>query len=324
MGYGGWSEAAYTSRMDDVVRSGAPKFDYSHKVSTGAVKCESHESLDPKKIKGGIREARDSAEHPNSCPVFVGLDVTGSMKKVPEVVQEKLPALMGLLTRRGYLDDPAVCVAAIGDVAYDRVPFEVGQFETGIEIDNDIRNMYLEGGGGGNMHESYEIALFFLDRMVKFDAFEKREKKGYAFIVCDEELTKTLKLDDIKKVFGSDCGAQGDINVDDLLASVVQKWELYCIIPKMTQNYDNPKYSVRWRALLGERVLRLDDPSGIAELIASTIGIMEENVDIDSIVTDLKSEGASHSTAESVSRALVNSPRSVAGVTGGKTGLATI
>ena len=31
--------------------------------------------------------------------------------------------------------------------------------------------------------------MYFLARCVKTDAWEKRNKKGYAFIICDEELT---------------------------------------------------------------------------------------------------------------------------------------
>lgn len=326
MGGGSWSDAAYSSRMEATRASGKDKFEYSSKVASGVVAKAAHESLDPKKLKDGIRECRDSDSHPNSKPVFIGLDVTGSMHSVPRMIQKKLPSLMGLLVRRGYLADPSICVSAIGDCDYDRVPFQVGQFEAGIEIDNDISNLYMEGGGGGNMHESYEMALFFLARCVKADSWEKRNEKGYAFIICDEELVASLSMKDVEKVFGNPMGLQENLPIEQLLAEVCEKWHLYCIIPKMTANYSDPAYSKRWRALLCERVLSLDDPDGITELIASTIGILEDNADIDSLVDDLTSEGATSSTAASVSRALANvsAGGGISKLVGGDTGLATL
>lgn len=305
MGGGSWSEAAYTASVKRAVDSGVDKFAYNSKVSSGSAAKQAHESLDPKKFKAGIREARDSSEHPNSKPVFIGLDVTGSMRDVPRMIQQKLPALMGLLVRKGYLADPAICMSAIGDAHYDKVPLQVGQFESGIEIDEDISNIYMEGGGGGNMHESYELALFFLARCAKFDAWEKRQQKGYAFIICDEELPGVVRKEHIINVFGSSMGVEGDIPVEDLMAEVLERWELYVIIPKMTSHFSSPQYSERWRRLLNERVLILDDPDGISELIASTIGILEENIDMDSLVGDLVDAGVDSGTAESVSRALV-------------------
>lgn len=304
MGGGKWSDAAYTASVKRSVDSGVDKFAYSSKVESGVVSKAAHESLDPKKFKAGIREARDSTEHPHSKPVFIGLDVTGSMRDVPRMIQGKLPALMGLLVRKGYLADPAICMSAIGDANYDRVPLQVGQFESGIEIDDDISNIYMEGGGGGNMHESYELAIFFLAICAQSDAWDKRQEKGYAFIICDEELEPVLRKEHVVDVFGSSMGLEGDVSTADLMAKVLERWELYVIIPKMTSHFSDPKYSKRWRELLNERVLNLDDPNGICELIASTIGILEENADMDSLVGDLVGAGVSSSTAESVSRAL--------------------
>jgi len=208
------------------------------------------------------------------------------------------------LTLKGYIADPAICIAGIGDAKYDRAPFQVGQFEAGIEIEDDITNLFLEGGGGGNRHESYDVALFFLARCVATDSWEKRGKRGYAFIICDEELPSVLQRSEIEKVFGETFGLEGDVNVDDLIAEVLEKWELYCIVPNMTSHYSDDSMKVRWRAKLGERVLLLDDPNGISELIASTIGILEDNADLDGLVEDLASVGTSSATAAAVTRAL--------------------
>jgi hypothetical protein len=41
-----------------------------------------HESMMPSKAL--LREARDSEVHPNTLPIIVALDVTGSMRTIPE------------------------------------------------------------------------------------------------------------------------------------------------------------------------------------------------------------------------------------------------
>src|SRR5207247_2068681 len=103
-----------------------------------------------------MRESRDSTNHPESNAVIVLFDVTGSMGEVPRTIQRKLPSLMGLLLRKSYLTDPAILVGAIGDAYSDRVPLQIGQFESGIEIEDCLTNIFLEAGGGGQIHETYE------------------------------------------------------------------------------------------------------------------------------------------------------------------------
>ena len=62
-----------------------------------------------------VREARDSAEHPESTAIVAFVDVTGSMGKVPRIIQKRLPELMGTLTRGGYCTDPQIMTIAVGD-----------------------------------------------------------------------------------------------------------------------------------------------------------------------------------------------------------------
>lgn len=325
MGGTSWSDDHYSARSATRRSKGIGEFDYSHKVATGVLPKASHVDLDPAKLKAGKREVRDSETHPESVPVFIGLDVTGSMSSVPKKMQAKLPLLLGLLLRKGYLSDPAICISAIGDAKYDAAPLQISQFESGVEIDDEINKLYLEGGGGGNMHESYELALYFLARCVASDNWEKRGKKGYAFIICDEEIAEKVSASEVKKVFGESSVLQDDIQIKDLMKEVLERWELYCIIPNMTSHYDNPRYSQRWKELLGERVLHLTNPEGISELIASTIGVLEDN-DISSITEDLTSEGVDASIVNSVTKSLatVNADGSLSTYSTKGTGLATL
>src|SRR5271170_3548423 len=150
MGTNNYSDAFYNQRQADRKASGKSTFDYSSRVTSGAAPKVVHPSLN---IRGKIREARDSAPHPESTPIGVICDVTGSMRNVPRIIQSRLPKLMGLMQRKAYVPDPQILFGAIGDYPmHDDVPLQMGQFESGLEMDDDINNLVLEGGGAGNKH----------------------------------------------------------------------------------------------------------------------------------------------------------------------------
>ncbi len=302
MGGYNWSDADYAAKTTHRAATGTTTFDYSDKVSRGVYAAKAHDTLDPLGIKG-VRESRDSDVHPTSNAVAFCLDVTGSMSSVPGMVQKDMVNLMGLLLRNGYLPDPAILISAVGDATCDRVPFQVGQFESDIKIEENLTNLYLEGGGGGQNTESYELFLYFLARKTAADCYEKRGNKGYAFITGDERPYPQVSRAQVKKVFGD--VLEADIPLETILAEVQQKWNLFFIIPRMTSNWGDSTIESTWQKLLGERFLRLDDPHAIAALIASTIGACEGSVDTDSLVDDLVKVGYDASTARSVSKAIV-------------------
>lgn len=252
-----------------------------------------------------MRESRDSAAHPESLAIAVLFDVTGSMGEVPRMVQAALPKLMGLIIRKGYSEHPQIMVGAIGDVLSDQVPLQVGQFESGIEIDDNLTNLFLEGNGGGQSPptESYDLALYFLARHTSIDCFDKRQHRGYAFIIGDEGWRDKITKDAVAKVIGDKL--EGDLDTLELVQELEKKFDVYFILPNMTSHFREPAITKRWTELLGHNVLRLEDPSGVSELIAVTIGIGEGKADIDRVPEDLKEAGTSLATANAVRDALI-------------------
>ncbi len=303
MGGTSWSDASYTARGATRASLGVSSFAYTDSIKSGKVAAKVHATLDPKKMSAGPRECLDSKEHSNSNPIFVGLDVTGSMLEVPKKMQTKLKELMAYLLRKGYIEDPAICIAGIGDAeAGDEAPFQLGQFESGIELEDNLTNLFLEGHGGGNNYESYDLALYFLARCVKADAFDKRNKKGYAFIICDESLPERCKKSVIKDVFG--ITEQQDIPIETLIAEANKKWEIFCIVPNMTSHYKT-RYQDNWKKHFGQNVIFLEDPNAIVETIAGAIGMLEENTDMSGITSDIKEiSGLSANSISAVSNAL--------------------
>ena len=191
MAKGSWSATVYDAAKRYRAETGTSAFAYS---DNGATKV--HGDLDP---RGVTRECRDSAGHPESVPIAVWVDVTGSMREVPRKLQARLPALLGLLLRKGYAADPEIMFAAVGDATCDKAPLQVSQFEADNTMDDQLGKLYLEGGGGGQQTESYELALYFMARHVDTDAWDKRRHRGYLFVIADEMAYPKVKAREVDR-----------------------------------------------------------------------------------------------------------------------------
>ena len=171
--------------------------------------------LDPASID--LRESRDSAQNPNSTPLIVAVDVTGSMGILAEqLVKRGLRPLFEEIIDRRPISDPHVMAMAIGDANCDDAPLQVTQFEADITVAEQIEKIWLEGGGGGNCHESYNLPWLFAATKTASDSIEKRGKKGYLFTVGDEECPPGLKGRQIKQVLG--VGAEQDMSSEEILS----------------------------------------------------------------------------------------------------------
>jgi hypothetical protein len=295
-----WSDEGYRQRAEFLRRAGRGAFEYHEALARmPQSQRRTHEKMTPYGVK--CRESRDSAAHPESRAVAVLFDVTGSMGRVPRILQENLCQLMNLLLDKGYLADPQIMIGGIGDATCDRAPLQVGQFESGIEIDEDLAKLWLEGGGGGQQTESYELAMYFMARKTAIDCLEKRRQRGYLFLIGDEMPYRYVRRNQVASVLGDRIDA--DIPVEEVIRELEAKYDTYFILPNLTSYFDDPKIYRCWTELLGDRVIRLDDPQGISDLIAAVIGMAEGVADLARIEADLREAGRS-GMAEVVSRAL--------------------
>ena len=230
--------------------------------------------FDPKRI--ALRESRDSAPNPNSTAIIAALDVTGSMGMLAETLARKgLGTLFSEILDRAPVPDPHVMAMAIGDAHCDRAPLQVSQFEADIRIAEQLSQLYLEGGGGGNRCESYDLPWYFAAMKTSIDCFEKRRKKGYLFTIGDEEPPEILLADHIKDVIGD--RVQGDLAVADVLAMAERQYHVFHVVVEEGSYARSRPDAVmsKWTNLLGQRVLRLSDHSKLAEVIVSAIQVNE-------------------------------------------------
>ncbi|MDL4817958.1 hypothetical protein [Actinomadura opuntiae] len=293
MGSGNWSTDVYAARASYRASTGASAFAYSDGGATAV-----HSDLDPHGVT--VRESRDSDDHPESLAIGVLFDVTGSMGTVPRTLQTKLPDLLGLLLRKGYVEHPHILFGAVGDATCDRAPLQIGQFEADNRMDDDLGKILLEGGGGGQMRESYELAMYFMARHTSIDCFEKRGKRGYLFMIGDELAYPKIKRREVAKVIGDEL--ERDLPIADVLRELQRMYEVYFIIPEGAYHSGSRELKDFWQGLLGQHVLYLDDLDAVCETIALTVGLAEDAIDLDEGLDHLAEAGSD--AGASVSRAL--------------------
>jgi hypothetical protein len=136
-------------------------------------------------------------------PIVVAMDVTRSRGNDSKIVYDKMPMLFGQILMQGYLEDPAISFAAIGDASSgDRSPLQVCDFAAGTELDAWLTKIWLEEGGGGTGRESYELAAFFYARRTELTG-----GKGYFFFTGDEGFYPEVAREQIAQHLAPDAQA---------------------------------------------------------------------------------------------------------------------
>jgi hypothetical protein len=220
-----------------------------------------------------MRESRDSAINPNSTPIILATDVTGSMGMIAhELMRSGLITLTSEIYDRKPVPDPHIMVAAIGDAYTDHAPLQATEFEADISLANQIRGLWLEGNGGGNNGESYSAAHLMAAIKTSTDCFEVHGRKGYLFTIGDEPIHDGLTQQQINRIFAVE--AARNLSALDCLKMAQRSYEVFHIV--IREGYAATRMDTvlnSWKPLLPERTLVLDDYRRIAELVVSTIEI---------------------------------------------------
>ena len=213
----------------------------------------------------------DSEANPETTPIILSCDVTGSMGITAEViVKEKLGVIMNELIQRKPVTNPQIMCAATGDAECDMCPLQVPQFEADMKIDEQLEQIWLEGGGGGNRGESYALTWWFALYKCKTDAWKKRGKKGYIFTIGDECPLPLLRKEQVTKFLGVPC--QFDIPIEELLKDVQEHWHVFHLIVRPVSSQP---VETTWTALLGDHAVRIQDVDLLGEGIVSIIQHIE-------------------------------------------------
>ncbi|NHZ64872.1 VWA domain-containing protein [Massilia genomosp. 1] len=290
MGQGNYSHAAHAALVAD--RASASR-------SEVFTQRGCHALMNPNGLK--MRESRDSADHPNSLGIVFALDVTGSMGDIPQSLATKeLPTFMALLGAVG-VPDPQLLFMAIGDATSDRAPLQIGQFESTAELmDQWLTWSYLEGGGGGSGEESYELAFYMVAQHTDIDCWVKRRKKGYLFITGDELPYPAVSRHQIGSLVGDTLDE--DVPIAEAIAAAAETYHVFFLIPDLGRRARCEK---RWRELLGDHVICMEEPGDACAVAAAIVGLTERAIaDMDTLVSTLSANAIEPQRVSAIVRAL--------------------
>lgn len=221
MGCGSFSTSAYASYSVSRGRS--------YDEDTGRVSGQYFEavridkSLDPKLFS--LRECANNEEHPNTIPVILALDVTGSMGGACKETAEALGVIVNNLYSK--IKDIEFCIMGIGDLAYDEAPVQMSQFESDVRIAEALDKLYIEHGGGGNSYESYTSAWYMGLKRTKLDCFDNQGRKGIIITMGDEELNPYLPMHQLNSKVNAK--EQSNIETDNLFEVASKKFDIFHI-----------------------------------------------------------------------------------------------
>jgi hypothetical protein len=263
MGYGNYSHEAHDALIAG--RRATPRTEIFNQSS-----C--HPLMNPRGLR--MRESCDGPDHPNSLAIAFVLDVTGSMGEIPDLLaRQELPKFMKLLTAC-QVADPQVLFMAVGDATSDQAPLQIGQFESTAELmDQWLTWSFLEGGGGGQNTESYELAFYTAAQHTSIDCFDRRKVKGYLFMTGDELPYPAVSRHQVSAIF--DEKLDEDIPIEEAIAAAAESYHLFFLIPDLRRR---DRCEKRWRQLLGDGVIVLEDPQDTCAVAALIVGLTEGRI----------------------------------------------
>ncbi len=300
MGSGAWNVDDYKSRVTANVRSAGTYFvDTAKAAVTGVYKLNDRLNL----YGVGKRECRYSADHPAARGISIWLDVTGSMGAVCNAIQKNLATAHELVVGKGYLPDAQIKFGQIGDYYSDDAPLGCGQYESNNEMDKDLEAILIEGGGGGQNKESYEMGAYFDVYHTEHDAWDDGLKPY--FIMIGDEKAYDVDKKAVKELLGETIEA--GIPVAEIFAQLKEKYHVYFILPRGAAHGNSAEIKRFWIDTIGgDNIISLESPDQVSETIAAIIGINEGVVTSSDLQRDLLSVGVSRQTIDNVTKSIAN------------------
>ncbi len=237
-------------------------------------------------------------------PIIIVLDVTGSNINFARLVYDKFPMFYGEIESKKYFKDFDISLIAIGDIATDKYPLQVCDFAKGIELDSWLEKIVLEGNGGGNGKESYDLAALYL--LNKFD-FEK-DAKPIIFFIGDEAPYGHHFREDFEI-----CGLEEAKKESDCIKKLVEKFNnVYMLLNKYCGRDFSSSITKEWEERLEpEHTVKIQEEKSIVDIILGILALMSK-IGLEQYSIDMKNRGQSidrllnvKSSLEKLSKSLV-------------------
>lgn len=177
------------------------------------------------------------------APLVVLVDVTGSMGDWPAVMFSKLPYMDNEC--KEYLgEDFELSFGAVGDAYSDQYPIQIRPFAKGRDMEKQLKELVIEGGGGGQCQESYELTALYYAK----NAEMPNAKRPIMIIIGDEGyyeeiITKQASMAHVK--------TQESLSTKDVFEELQKKFSVY-LIRKPYHGSDDDRIQKKWEKLIGK------------------------------------------------------------------------
>jgi hypothetical protein len=253
-----------------------------------------HPDLDPKFY------SQNNLKSKGRSPIVFALDVTGSMGEWVKTIYDKLPMFYGQIIQNEYTFDPTLSFCAIGDADCSKVPIQISGFSTGLDIDSCINKIFLEGGGGGNLRESYELAAHFYLNNCDLENHEF----PFLFITGDEAFFNEITKVNVEKIFGQKL--EKNLNSREVFKLLKKKFNVFHLRKTFEMEEKEKGMYKQWGDTLGqERVLSVNSPKASIDVILGCIAITTGARTLEEYIKDMISRGQTQERVEEVTSALI-------------------
>jgi hypothetical protein len=265
---GGYGDDYDYSTDADVVKKTAKAYNVDHKRDYKPHKIETRKKIPPPLNKVLLTKAH--------FPIVIAVDVTGSMKTLPQLIFEKLCLLYNevmFFLPEELKESFEISFTAIGDAYTDGYPIQIMDFGKGFELDKNIKGLYPEGGGGGQARESYELTAYFFAKHCAMPNTLETPRPLFIFI-GDEGYYSKVSRSHIMDLIGDK--PKTDLISEDIFNDLKSKFDVYILRVEYGSDAEEEIHEMWQKALGPERVLMLREPRRVVDTI---LGIIAANVD---------------------------------------------
>jgi hypothetical protein len=217
----------------------------------------------------------------SEIPLVLMLDLTGSMCRLPEFILERIPtmyhetnaAIQGYDPKEAKLVEVPLklemSIIGVGDAYSDKYPLQVLDFKKYNELTQAINKIYPEGGGGGSLEESYELAAYYLLNHCKTP---NSKIKPICIIVGDEAFYERVNEVQVEEFIGDKLDQ--DLDSYEVMKQLKEKFDTYVLRPEPSYSKEEyEKIHKKWTSVFSERVSRMKDPEAIVNCMIMIGGI---------------------------------------------------
>lgn len=190
-------------------------------------------------------------------PLVLLVDGTGSMQKWPAEIFDRIPLLYQTLSQ--YKDDVELSINVVGDANSDQWPLQVTEFAKGVTLDDKLKAVHAEGGGGPGIRESYELFAYFADQKIK----TPNAVSPFLIVMGDEKFYEKINPAQIKVYIGDT--VQAELSSVDVWKNLAQKYDIYFLQKQYPGRHEEIKQ--QWADAIGEqKIIPVYDAQRIVDI----------------------------------------------------------